>query len=82
MKKCLMQKLTIRALKAYFEKVYPDLDFERVYASDMKKMISWFRILDKNKIDIKPKSPEETGEASADNPKAQSPYPFIKKQLT
>lgn len=26
-------------LKAYFEKVYPDMDFERVYASDMKKMI-------------------------------------------
>ena len=25
------------ALKSYFEKVYPDLDFERVYASDMKK---------------------------------------------
>ena len=27
------------ALKSYFEKVYPDLDFERVYASDMKKII-------------------------------------------
>ena len=27
------------ALKSYFEKVYPDMDFERVYASDMKKMV-------------------------------------------
>src|SRR3954470_748270 len=27
-----------KALKAYFEKVFPELDFERVYASDMKKM--------------------------------------------
>src|SRR6476659_3681110 len=27
------------ALRSYFEKVFPDLDFERVYASDMKKMI-------------------------------------------
>ena len=26
------------AIKKYFEKVYPDMDFERVYASDMKKM--------------------------------------------
>src|SRR4051812_16862170 len=25
------------AIKAYFEKVYSDMDFERVYASDMKK---------------------------------------------
>ena len=50
-----------KALKAYFEKVYPDLDFERVYASDMKKMIKWFQILDKNNIEIKLKSPEETG---------------------
>ena len=56
-----------KALRAYFEKVYPGLDYERVYASDMKKMISWFRILDKNNIDIKPKSPEETGEVSTDN---------------
>ena len=28
-----------KELKAYFEKIYPDLDFERVYASDMTKMI-------------------------------------------
>ena len=27
------------AIKAYFIKVYPDLDFDRVYASDMKKMV-------------------------------------------
>src|SRR5687768_11321580 len=29
-------------LKKYFEKVYPDLDFERVYTSDLKKMVKWF----------------------------------------
>ncbi len=28
-----------KALKTYFEKVFPDLDFERVYASDMKKIV-------------------------------------------
>jgi Domain of unknown function (DUF5606) len=55
-----------KALKAYFEKVYPGLDFERVYASDMKKMIKWFQILEVNKIEIKVKSPEETGEPSGD----------------
>ena len=48
-----------KALKTYFEKVYPDMDFERVYASDMKKMVKWFGILEKNKIEIKIKTAEE-----------------------
>ncbi len=56
-----------KALKAYFEKVYPDLDFERVYTSDMKKMARWYQILEKNKIEIKIKSPEEIAESSTEN---------------
>ena len=42
-----------KAVKKYFEKVVPDMDFERVYASDMKKMIKWYEVLDKNKVEIK-----------------------------
>ena len=50
-------------LKKYFEKVYPDLDFERVYASDLKKMVKWFEILKKQDIEIKLSAPiEEPGE--------------------
>ncbi|HMU47680.1 MAG TPA: DUF5606 domain-containing protein [Chitinophagaceae bacterium] len=41
------------AVKKYFEKVYPDIDFDRVYASDMKKIVKWFDILKKNNIEIK-----------------------------
>lgn len=41
------------AVKKYFEKVYPDMDFERVYASDMKKMVKWFDVLKKNNVEIK-----------------------------
>lgn len=48
-----------KALKAYFEKVFPDLDFERVYASDMKKIIAWQGILANNNIDIKQSEEEE-----------------------
>ena len=40
------------AVKRYFEKVYPDMDFERVYASDMKKMVKWFDVLKKNNVEI------------------------------
>ena len=46
-------KADAKAIKTYFENVYPDMDFERVYASDMKKMVKWFDVLTKNKIDIK-----------------------------
>ena len=47
------------AVKKYFEKVYPDMDFDRVYSSDMKKMVRWFDVLKKNDIEIK-LSEEET----------------------
>ncbi|MEO9144005.1 MAG: DUF5606 domain-containing protein [Ginsengibacter sp.] len=52
-------KADSKALKAYYEKVYPDLDFEKVYASDMKKMVKWYGIIEKNDIEIKVKSEEE-----------------------
>lgn len=33
------------ALMAYFSEVLPDYDQERVYASDIKKVINWYNIL-------------------------------------
>lgn len=42
-----------KAIKAFFEKVYPELDFERVYNSDMKKMVKWFSVLKANNVEIK-----------------------------
>lgn len=47
-----------KAVKQYFEKVFPQLDFERVYHSDMKKMIRWFQILQNSKIELKLSEPE------------------------
>ena len=41
------------AVKKFFEKVYPDLDFEKVYSSDLKKMVKWYDVLKKNNIEIK-----------------------------
>ncbi len=55
-------------VKKYFEKVYPDMDFERVYASDMKKMVKWFDILKKNDVEIVlSEQPEEEEPASEDS---------------
>lgn len=42
-----------KAIKSYFEKVFPAMDFERVYTSDMKKMVKWFEVLQSNNVDIK-----------------------------
>lgn len=50
-------------VKKYFETVYPDMDFERVYSSDMKKMIRWFEIL-KGKVEFKLGSQQEESEAT------------------
>ncbi len=34
-------------LKAYFEKVLPDFDKDRVHISDIRKMLQWYNILQK-----------------------------------
>ena len=53
------------AVRGYFEKVFPDMDFERVYNSDMKKMVKWFSVLKKNDIEIKlSELPEEEEEVA------------------
>lgn len=50
-------------LKGYFQKVFPEMDFERVYASDMKKMVKWYDVLVKNKVEFKlTELPEEAAE--------------------
>jgi len=57
-------KADAKAIRSYFEKVYPDMDFERVYGSDMKKMVRWFEILNKAGIEIK--LSEHTEESAGD----------------
>ncbi|OIR12742.1 hypothetical protein GALL_58090 [mine drainage metagenome] len=48
-----------KAITAYFKKVYADMDFDRVYASDMKKMVKWFGILKEHKVEFKLTETEE-----------------------
>jgi hypothetical protein len=39
------KKASEKDIRGYFAKVYPNMDEERVYTSDMKKMLKWFEIL-------------------------------------
>lgn len=51
-----------KAVKSYFQKVYPDLDFDRVYTSDMKKMVKWYEVLQSNNVDFTAKPEEENAD--------------------
>jgi hypothetical protein len=57
-----------KAITAYFKKVYPEMDFERVYGSDMKKMVKWFNILKENNVEIKLTEYEEEAEETTEEP--------------
>jgi hypothetical protein len=48
-----------KAVKEYFTKVYADMDFERVYASDMKKMVKWYNLLKANDVAFKLSTADE-----------------------
>jgi len=54
-----------KAVTAYFKKVFPKMDFERVYPSDMKKMVKWFGQLKANNIEPVLPTEEEEEEAEA-----------------
>jgi hypothetical protein len=58
------------AIRKYFEKAYGDIDFERVYNSDLKKMIKWFEVLKKNNVEIKLSEPELEEEEAEEKPEA------------
>ena len=58
-------KSSANELKAYFEKVVPDYDKDRVYVSDIKKVLLWYNTLqNKNMLDF-----TETEENKPDNNK-------------
>ena len=71
------------ALKGYFSKVFPDLDFDRVYSSDLKKMVKWFTVLKANNIEIKLSEAgpeEEAAEEAEEVVAAEKPAPAPKKK--
>lgn len=62
-------------IKNYFTTIFPDFDLERVYVSDMKKMLKWYQML-KDKDLLHFEAPEEeTTEAAAEEVEEQKPAP-------
>ncbi len=73
----LPQEKDAAGIKSYFQKVYPDLDFDRVYNSDMKKMVRWYSILKANEVELKLTEIEEE-EAEEEAPVVEEPKPAKK----
>lgn len=46
----LSHKASGNELKSYFEKVVPDYDKDRVYVSDIKKVLLWYNTLHENEM--------------------------------
>lgn len=64
------------AIKAYFKSVFPEFDEERVYVSDMKKMVKWYGILKSNDLlKFDEEETEETVAAEAEAPAAEEEKP-------
>ncbi|TDW99618.1 DUF5606 family protein [Dinghuibacter silviterrae] len=68
------------AVKAFFVKVYPDLDFERIYNSDMKKMVKWYALLSGNGVELKLSAVEEEDEAEVEAAVVEAPGPEKPKE--
>ncbi len=44
------KKADNNTIKKYFKDIFPEFDEERVYVSDMKKMLKWFELLKENDL--------------------------------
>lgn len=63
-----------QATRDFVDEVIPELDHERVYNSDLKKLVQWFTILKENDAFPLEQEAEEEEEASkAEAPKAEAP---------
>ena len=61
-KQAISPKSSANELKAYFEEILPDYDRDRVYVSDIKKILSWYNLLiEKGMIEISEDTEEKSG---------------------
>ncbi len=67
------KKASGKELENYFEEIIPDFDKDRVYASDMKKILKWYNLL--HKLDMlnfqEEEEKEEENKETAENTEEQ-----------
>ena len=52
-------------LRTFFKGIVPDYDIERVYPSDIKKIINWFSLV-KDIVDVQDEGPEENSDETTE----------------
>lgn len=65
-KEAISHKESAKKLSEYFLEVLPDYDTERVYASNIKKVIQWYNLLVNVKFDFETLAPQKEEETDAE----------------
>jgi hypothetical protein len=84
-KETVSPKSSNKELEEYFTTILPDYDKERVYASDIKKMLTWYKVLLKNgNLEAPDPSAEELAKAEKNTEaiKEDKPQKTASKQTT
>ncbi len=62
------KKTSSNELREYFEEIVPEYDEERVYVSDIKKILKWYNTLHKlDMLNFEEEEEEEEGEENSEN---------------
>ena len=69
--KCISHKSSSKEITTYFEKVLPEYDKERVYISNIKRVLQWYNILQDNKL-IDLEKPEEDKDTEENTTKVEN----------
>ena len=82
-KETIGHKASKEELEEFFFGILPDYDEDRVYASDIKKVVQWYNMLVKNGMtdfsEPKEEATKEENDADAEKPKLQK-NPLLKRQ--
>jgi len=65
---------------AYFEEILPEYDKEKVYVSDMKKLISWYNLLQEKSLIKLKEAAEENEETAEENTSEPEPVEHDKEE--
>lgn len=64
-------KATSNEFKAFFEEVIPEYDKDKVYVSDMKKIIQWYLLLNEKNLLIEPEVPESEADEKTEEKESE-----------
>lgn len=72
-------KIESEKLKKYFEELIPDYSREKVYSSDIKKIILWYNLLQKKGMLVK-EEPEKAAETEKPGTEGENSAPVVSKK--